>query len=632
VSSRSVGEVTRSDGTSDSDSGDDGDVSDDVDSDEELIQRVKSVELCDAAPVGNAVTVKPTWSQSVAAAYSISPAAPLSIPALASCRHTLKSVQCPFNVRAWARLLGAYPDRACAQVMLNGIRRGVDVRFALNGDRGSPHSVRNLPMPAGRKREAERFVAAELQSDVDAGRRAGPFDASPFPVYRVSPIGVVTKKSNSKLRLIHHLSWPRNSSAGSSVNSNIEQLYCPLSSFDDCIAMLNEMGDLSDVWMFKVDIKSAYRCIPVRPADWPLLGCRWKGKLYFDMELPFGMRSSCGCWECYSTAIDWMAQQECQLRRRLLHYIDDFFAAVQTQRIAKAKLELMLQLLRVLGVPVSMDKVEGPARFLSFLGILIDLNLKQIRLDEIKLNQFRDMLSEWKSKSKCTRKQLQSLAGSLLWVTKVVRGGRTFLRRVIDAIRSRSHNFPAPIEESVRLDLRWWSEFMLQFNGVTMIPDTKWTESWSSECQLFTDAAKSGFGARWGKHYIHGEWTPAQLAKAQGDDILIISALELAAIAIAIMTWGSNWNGKRISIRSDNTAAVAAINSGSCRQPLMMELIRELWFTCCTHSFEIRAVHVAGVKNVDADDLSRGAIHQFKQRNPTVNSFSTMHVIPRCLR
>jgi hypothetical protein len=121
-------------------------------------------------------------------------------------------------------------------------------------------------------------------------------------------------------------------------------------------------------------------------------------------------------------------------------------------------------------------------------------------------------------------------------------------------------------------------------------------------------------------------------SKAQGDDILIISALELAAIAIAIMTWGSNWNGKRISIRSDNTAAVAAINSGSCRQPLMMELIRELWFTCCTHSFEIRAVHVAGVKNVDADDLSRGAIHQFKQRNPTVNSFSTMHVIPRCLR
>jgi hypothetical protein len=42
----------------------------------------------------------------------------------------------------------------------------------------------------------------------------------------------------------------------------------------------------------------------------------------------------------------------------------------------------------------------------------------------------------------------------------------------------------------------------------------------------------------------------------------------------------------------------------------LMELVRELWFTCCTHSFEIRAVHVAGVLNVDADDLSRDRVQE----------------------
>ena len=100
-----------------------------------------------------------------------------------------------------------------------------------------------------------------------AGRRAGPYSTSPFRLHRVSPFGVVTKKGSKKLRLIHHLSWPKGEAGTTSVNGSIEELRCPLSSFDDAINMLNQMGDLSDVWLFKVDIKSAHRCIPVRPED-----------------------------------------------------------------------------------------------------------------------------------------------------------------------------------------------------------------------------------------------------------------------------------------------------------------------------------------------------------------------------
>src|SRR5207244_7457659 len=129
--------------------------------------------------------------------------------------------------------------------------------------------------------------------------------------------------------LIHHLSWPRDPSIGDSVNANIEALACPLASFDEAIAMLNEMGELSDVWMFKVDVKAAYRCIPVRPEDWPLLGGTWDGKLYFDMALPFGMRSSCGIWECYSTAAEWIAKRVVDLQKRLMHYIDDYLGTVK---------------------------------------------------------------------------------------------------------------------------------------------------------------------------------------------------------------------------------------------------------------------------------------------------------------
>jgi len=62
-----------------------------------------------------------------------------------------------------------------------------------------------------------------------------------------------------------------------------------------------------------------------------------------------------------------------------------------------------------------------------------------------------------------------------------------------------------------------------------------------------------------------------------------------------------------------------------------MELVRELWFTSCAHLFEIRSVHIPGVLNVDADDLSRGRIQSFLSRNPTADSLPTPTRLPKCL-
>jgi hypothetical protein len=44
--------------------------------------------------------------------------------------------------------------------------------------------------------------------------------------------------------------------------------------------------------MAKVDIKKAYRMIPVHPADRHLLGMQWDGQLILDAALPFGLRSA----------------------------------------------------------------------------------------------------------------------------------------------------------------------------------------------------------------------------------------------------------------------------------------------------------------------------------------------------
>lgn len=48
----------------------------------------------------------------------------------------------------------------------------------------------------------------------------------------------------------------------------------------------------SGCFLFKKDLKCAYRQIPVDPRDYNLLGYHWNDLLYSDLVLPFGLHSA----------------------------------------------------------------------------------------------------------------------------------------------------------------------------------------------------------------------------------------------------------------------------------------------------------------------------------------------------
>lgn len=51
-----------------------------------------------------------------------------------------------------------------------------------------------------------------------------------------------------------------------------------------------------------------------------------------------------------------------------------------------------------------------------------------------KLSQLNDQVCAFSAKVSASKRQLQSLAGSLNFACQVVHGGHTFLRRVIDCV------------------------------------------------------------------------------------------------------------------------------------------------------------------------------------------------------
>ena len=84
------------------------------------------------------------------------------------------------------------------------------------------------------------------------------------------------------------------------------------------------------------------------------------------------------------------------------------------------------------GVPVAFDKLDGPSQVMTYLEIEIDTVSSIIRLPATKLMELKGMVSAWRSKRKCTKRELLSLIDSLSFACRVIHPGRIFLRSVID--------------------------------------------------------------------------------------------------------------------------------------------------------------------------------------------------------
>ena len=91
-----------------------------------------------------------------------------------------------------------------------------------------------------------------------------------------------------------------------SVNDHINKKDFPVhySSVDNAVALVSQYGQ--DALMAKIDLKAAFRLIPVQAADWVHLGICWRGQFYVDTCLPFGLRSAPALLNHYAEALDWI--------------------------------------------------------------------------------------------------------------------------------------------------------------------------------------------------------------------------------------------------------------------------------------------------------------------------------------
>ena len=234
------------------------------------------------------------------------------------------------------------------------------------------------------------------------------------------------------------------------------------------------------------------------------------------------------------------------------------------------------------------------------------------------------MVSAWKGRKSCTKRELQSLIGHLQHACWVVQSGtcRTFLRRMINlSMVAKELHHHLRLNKGFQSDLQWWWMFLEIWNGVSMLNST----AVCPPAVTLTSDASGSWGC--GAFLSTGEWFmcpwPPNWAKMH------ISVKKLFPSVLACALWGHQWRGKMVSCLSDNTEAVAILRSGISQQESVMQLMCTLWFIKAYHSIYTVANHVAGAHNL-ANSLSRDNPALFLRQVPSARRVPT--TVPTDLR
>jgi len=222
-----------------------------------------------------------------------------------------------------------------------------------------------------------------------------------------------------------------------------------------------------------------------------------------------------------------------------------------------------------------------------------------------KVEQLLSVVGSFEGRKRAQVREILSLIGKLNAAARVVRGGRTYLRRMLDTVRGLQNSWHVKLSIEFKQDLQWWSNFLRDWNGVEVV----YTGKPLSVCSFQTDASSSwGAGA-----FYEGDWISQDWASTVEGLPKEINELEVFPILLSVRKWSSKWRGRVILVLSDNTTTVSDINKGSSKSPCVMVWLREIVLTSATAGFELRAVHLAGVHNRLADALSRGKWKEFER-------------------
>ena len=406
------------------------------------------------------------------------------------------------------------------------------------------HTVGNHGSGNKYPEDLEAYIAEERQYKAILG----PFHTTPIKNLHVSPFMTREKPGAPHHRVTIDLSFP----SGHSVNAGVDpdaylgsKFMLTLPTIDTITNKLAKLG--KGALICKIDISRAFKHVKMDAADYKYLGLHFKN-YFIDSCLPFGFRHGSAIFQRLSDAVRFIMSTK---GYQVTNYIDNIIGYA-TKSQAQASFDALYALLEELGFKISKNNLVTPTTKAICLGVELDTETFTVSVPQEKLLEIKLTCEQWQTKQSCTKKELQSLLGKLLYITKCVRASTTFLNRMLDTLRLAHNQDTVYLDTEFRRDLNWFTKFLPTFNGVAFFKHTR------IQTHVELDASLQGLGAMCGQEIY-------AIALPLGYKYYGIVQLEMLNILVAIRTWGLLWRGQKVVTHCDNQGVVAVLKSGHTR-------------------------------------------------------------------
>ena len=376
--------------------------------------------------------------------------------------------------------------------------------------------------------------------------------------------------------------------------------------------------------MGKSDMSMAFRHVPMRVEDYPLLVLKAyhpvTGKLYYFLDkcLPFGSSVSCAIFQEVSNGIAHIFRIKVQCCT--VNYLDDFFFVALLQGFCDAQINAFIAICNKIKFPVSLEKTVWASCVMTFLGFLIDSENQIVCVPMDKVIRARELIEQFLNRKKVTVREVQKLCGFLNFLCRCVVPGRAFTRRLYSlmagnpALKAHHH---VRVKSENKLDLTMWQQF-LSNQRVFCRPFRDFIDSEVEQVELYSDASGSflkGYGAWCKDEYIQCNWDVQFMRKFKPS----IEYLELYAATVAVVAWIHKFANRKISLFCDNESVCNMLNNSSSTYAHCMVLIRLVTLKSLIHNVRVYGKHLKTDENGIADALSRCQWNRLKKLAPVLS-------------
>ena len=255
-----------------------------------------------------------------------------------------------------------------------------------------------------------------------------------------------------------------------------------------------------------------------------------------------------------------------------------------------------------LGWPWKKSKTKPFSVEFTYLGFLWNLSSKTVQIPESKKLRYLIKLEPWTHGQKFSRKDAESILGTLVHCSLAVPDGRSRLPSIARFTSSFNHlSIPYARRlpnKSVLSDIEWWrTQLAAKFCGSTLSRPPP-----VSPISFWVDASTS-----WGIGIVFDSfWDFWKLSKDWDKGGRNIGWAEIVAIELGLLfAVHMGYSDVHFMVKSDNQGVIHAIQGGKSRSPEQNSVLQRITTILSHYKIWISSSYVPSLENL-ADRPSRG--------------------------